>query len=127
MATAAVLFGVIVASIGLLWFLATRRDRRLLRYLERPSPGPVQGRMRVPAGDARANELANELLAIGRRGGFLTMQGKDARTRAIGAELDRMGGMQMMLDVHDVVAAEIGRLPARELEAAWDGIGDWMG
>lgn len=38
-----------------------------------------------------------------------------------------MNGMQKMLDVHSVVAAERGRMRARELEAAWHGIGPWLG
>jgi hypothetical protein len=77
--------------------------------------------------DTRTNQLLDELGAIASSQGFLTTKGKDPRTRAIGAELDRMNGMQKMLDVHKVVAAEHGRIHARSLEAAWDGIGSWRG
>ncbi|MFF7211909.1 hypothetical protein ACFZAU_15470 [Streptomyces sp. NPDC008238] len=70
----------------------------------------------------------DELCAIGLFHGFLTLEGeKDPRTREIGAELDGMGGKQEMLDAHHLVRARLGRVHARELEAAWDGIGSWLG
>ncbi len=131
--------GLAVALVGLAGFFAGRRDRRgrpspgqpcdhvPLRLREAARPRPVGGPGTVRQGDARTNQLANELLVIGRRRGFLTMQGKDPRTRGIGTELDRIGGMRRMLDVHDVVGDKLGRLSARELEVAWDGIGSWQG
>ncbi|MDX2644863.1 hypothetical protein PV341_15060 [Streptomyces sp. PA03-1a] len=76
--------------------------------------------------DDRTGQLLDELCAIGRGQGFLTLRGKDRRTREIGAELDEMGGKQEMLDAHSVVRARLGPLCARELEAAWDGVGSWL-
>lgn len=79
------------------------------------------------AEDDRRGQLLEELCAIGGSRGFLTMQGKDRRTREIGAELERMGGKQEMLDAHSVVRSWLGPVRARELEVAWDGIGSWLG
>lgn len=88
-----------------------------------PMPPPPAG---GPA-DARTYELLEELQAIGRAQGYLSLQGKDPRTREIGAELHGMNGKQKMLDAHAVVLTQLGQLRARELEAAWDGIGSWRG
>ena len=77
--------------------------------------------------DTRTDQLLDELAVIARTRGFLSMKGRDSRTREIGAELHRMNGMQKMRDVHRAVAAELGGVRARELEVAWDGIGDWQG
>ena len=49
--------------------------------------------------------------------------------RAVGRELNRNGGMRAMLEVHQRVM-ELGlnnRNAAREIERAWDGIGQWLG
>ncbi|WP_407562442.1 hypothetical protein [Streptomyces sp. 184] len=78
--------------------------------------------------DDRTLELVAELRAIGRGRGFLSVHGgKDGRTREIGAELHEKGGKQKMLHAHAAVRAELGPVHARELEAAWDGVGDWWG
>lgn len=92
-------------------------------------PPPARAGRRADAvdEDTRTDQLLDELAEIGRTRGFLHAAGKDTRTREIGAELNRMNGKQKMLDAHAVVAAELGRLHARELEAAWDGVGDWRG
>lgn len=75
----------------------------------------------------RSDELRNELVVIGSTRGFLSMQGKDPRTRQIGDELDRIGGMTEMRRVHAMVVDQLGRHYSRELEVAWDGIGKWLG
>lgn len=78
--------------------------------------------------DASLDELLPELVAIGAKEGFLSAGAKrNARARAIGAELDRQGGMYLMRRAHAAVSASLGRIAARELEAAWDGVGDWLG
>jgi hypothetical protein len=41
---------------------------------------------------------------------------------AIGEELDRIGGFDLM----QAVASEIPYIDHRELEYAWDGIGEWL-
>jgi hypothetical protein len=74
----------------------------------------------------RRSALVKELIAIGRARGFLSADGKDdVRTREIGAEIDKMGGMESMRQAHAEVAAALGPIRARELEAAWGGIGHW--
>lgn len=76
--------------------------------------------------DTTTSQLLDELAAIARSRGFFGPTGeKDPRVREIGAELDQMNGKQKMLDVHAVVTAELGRVHARELELAWNGIGEW--
>lgn len=84
---------------------------------------------------APLDDLLAELVAIGRSAGYLRHQGDltdfedgcNVRAWDIGAELERRGGRRLMLCGHDLVAAELGRLPARHLESSWDGIGDWLG
>lgn len=49
------------------------------------------------------------------------------RAREIGEDLNRAGGLQLMLKAHGIVRAELGNVAARELESAWDGIGEWGG
>lgn len=154
MASTGMVVIVIVVLIALACVVSTVRNRRWRRAREQSYPDHVRRRIQAseqgkfpvdgsrpgmdpsrPASravasgslDARTGQLLSELCAIGLRRGFLTMQGKDSRTREIGAELDRMGGMRKMLEVHSLVQAEIGRLHARHLEAAWDGIGSWQG
>ncbi|WP_309505444.1 hypothetical protein [Streptomyces phytophilus] len=76
---------------------------------------------------ARTGRLLDELFTIGVSRGFLPGGEVDPRTREIGAELDRMGGLRGMLRAHEVVRAELDRSHARHLEFAWDGIGAWLG
>lgn len=49
------------------------------------------------------------------------------RARQIGEELNETGGIKLMLAAHEVVGSQLGSGAARELEAAWDGIGEWAG
>lgn len=79
------------------------------------------------------DRLIAELIAIGRRDGFLSMQpgGKfnqecrHIRAREIGERLNTVGGMSLMQTAGYRVADALGPIPARELEAAWVGIGTW--
>lgn len=87
-------------------------------------------RIRPMHANKSREDLVEELLAIGRtEGKLLDSKGSELRGRiqSIGAALEAMGGHSLMLDVHDRVAAELGRVRARELEGAWDGVGRWLG
>jgi hypothetical protein len=46
------------------------------------------------------------------------------RTRAIGTELNKLGGMQLMLSAHAQIRSK-HRTSSRHLESAWHGIGAW--
>lgn len=94
------------------------RERGLL---PRPHAEAARGKK------ARTGQLLDELFAIGVSRGFVPGGEVDARTREIGAELDRMGGLRSMLGAHEVVGAELDRTHARHLEFAWDRIGRWLG
>jgi hypothetical protein len=80
-----------------------------------------------------AHRLIRELIEVGTRvpgdtetaSRFLTKGRK--RTVQIGEDLNRLGGMTLMLEAHGQVQNHLGHIPARELEVAWDGIGDWLG
>ena len=76
--------------------------------------------------------LIQELVRIGRKGApdhdsssnFLsTARG---RAREIGQQLDQLAGREMMAAAHEVVRFDLGGVAARELELAWDGIGQWI-
>lgn len=49
------------------------------------------------------------------------------RAREIGNSLYEAGGNELMLIAHSKVGGVMGGVAARELEVAWDGIGEWMG
>jgi hypothetical protein len=75
-------------------------------------------------------DLINELIAIGRvEGALLAPRGSDPRGRiqSIGSALNDVGGMELMLQAHAAVRQSLGPVRARELEAAWDGVGTWLG
>lgn len=72
--------------------------------------------------------MTRELVEIGTGRGFMTVEKDDERTREIGHRLDRLGGMELMQRVHANVSQQLPyRARSRELERAWDGIGDWRG
>lgn len=48
------------------------------------------------------------------------------RLYAIGTRLDSRAGHEIMQAAHMEVQAQLGRLCARELEAAWGGVGEWQ-
>ncbi|WP_329387610.1 hypothetical protein [Streptomyces sp. NBC_01716] len=107
------------------------RDRRLRKgieqhFAERFGPPPVPGAGGPLDLSVPADRLTHELAETGRGRGFLSGKGRP-RTREIGAELELINGKQQMLEAHEYVRAELGVSAARELEAAWDGIGTWRG
>jgi hypothetical protein len=74
--------------------------------------------------------LTKELLTIGMvEEGLLPPKGSELRGRiqSIGVSLSARGGKELMLEVHAVVRENLGGARARELESAWDGVGDWEG
>jgi hypothetical protein len=74
--------------------------------------------------------LTKELLTIGTvEEGLLPPRGSELRGRikSIGVSLNALGGKELMLKVHAVVRENLGSARARELERAWDGVGDWEG
>jgi hypothetical protein len=48
------------------------------------------------------------------------------RARQIGSQLHELGGKGYMLAAHQPIRQALGPVGARELEMAWDGIGNWM-
>jgi hypothetical protein len=71
--------------------------------------------------------MTEELVAIGRGRGFIPGGESDKRTRQIGAKLHKAGGMDLVQQVHAAVADRVGKRSAsRELDVAWDRIGDWL-
>ena len=76
--------------------------------------------------------LIEELIRVGQKAPdgrststFLNI-GK-ARAREIGERLNQIDGNELMLAVHSRVSQSLGGSSGRELEVAWDGIGEWMG
>ena len=71
-------------------------------------------------------ESVKNLLTLYQRApeGFLKSQAREVRT--IGEDLNRAGGMDLMLKAHEMFAARNPQM-ARNLEIVWDGIGNWMG
>jgi len=72
----------------------------------------------------KSNLLLEELISIGINECYLPR--REGRTTEIGKELNRIGGMELMLWAHERVAVELGNVVARELESAWGGIGSWQ-
>jgi len=78
--------------------------------------------------------LFSELLRIGSAEQFLKYdssgkyddRGNHLRTYAIGQELNRLGGMKLMLAGFYRVRVSLPAVRAAELERTWDGIGDWQ-
>jgi hypothetical protein len=95
------------------------RERRWLRKLRKAAAEREAMRVarRVPLEDL--DPLVRKLVDIGSQRSFLQAR---KRVRAIGAKLYREGGQEAMVDAYELVDAWI---PAAELSAAWDGLGDW--
>jgi ankyrin repeat protein len=92
----------------------TDKIRSLAEQLERAVP-------RELGSDERA--LIDRLIAA--YPGYLPR--REGAVRQIGRALDERGGIALMLEAHRVVSERLGGTAARELEVAWDGIGEWMG
>lgn len=74
-------------------------------------------------------DSARELTKIADQEGTLVPpRGTEARDRimAIGNALNTQGGHDLILEAHAEVAAAVSSVLARELEVAWDGIGEWQ-
>lgn len=56
--------------------------------------------------------------------GFLTPEGEE-EARAIGRKIFDLGGHESMVYVCERIRDELGAVPYRELEVAWNGIGRW--
>jgi hypothetical protein len=74
--------------------------------------------------------LVGELVAIGRSPGYFERDQsdelqRDQRVVEIGRRLEGKGGWRLMHAAAERVREELGDVPARELEFAWDGIGLW--
>lgn len=81
---------------------------------------------------ADIKSLINELVEVGRKyppdrqsaSRYLNTARSSARD--IGQSLYEKGGNELMLMAHAKVRAALGGVAARELEAAWGGIGEWL-
>ena len=87
--------------------------------------------MEMILGSNHVKPFIAELIKLGRGGsnsmGFGYLGDKKLRTREIGDSLNNEGGKQLMLLGLSKVRNEYGNIAARELEMAWDGIGEWWG
>jgi hypothetical protein len=79
------------------------------------------------------DKFVTELIEIGKNSNFISFSG-DAfdengyhiRTREIGKELYKIGGMPLMQAVFYRVLKHLGPCAGRALEFAWSYIGDWL-
>lgn len=80
-----------------------------------------------------ADKLVAELIVIGRSKDFISSKGsrneydsnsRHIRTRQIGQELEKLGGMDMMQVAYYRVIHAIGA--RRDFDYAWNGVGGWM-
>ena len=78
-------------------------------------------------------QLINELVEVGRKyppdgqSASRYLNAARSRAREIGQSLYEKGDNALMLFAHANVCATLGGVAARELEVAWNGIGEWMG
>jgi hypothetical protein len=75
----------------------------------------------------RRRALVEELLAISKRHHFRSDGPEGERTKSIGRELNRRGGIWLMRKVYWEIFERVSQSAARDLEHAWDGIGRWPG
>jgi hypothetical protein len=82
---------------------------------------------------AKVKKLVDELIEAGRKyppdgqsSSHYLNTGR-SRAREIGILLEKEGGNNLMLIAHAKVSSILGGTAARELEVAWDGVGEWMG
>lgn len=98
-----------------------------------PAPAPVAAAPPPPApATDEVRGLVEELVRIGRkspdgRSSSCFLGTARGRAREIGEKLDGLGGLDLMLAAHAEVARALRGASGRELEAAWDGIGEWQG
>jgi parallel beta-helix repeat protein len=102
---------------------AAAKQNRVIRI---PSDtGFVEGEPVQPR-TPEVESLIDELVDIGNGRGFMTVKSNDKRTREIGERLNKIGGKRLMQQVHWEVSGQVRR-SSRELDVAWDRIGDWLG
>lgn len=84
--------------------------------------------------DVSARTLIAELVSIGQKdasdgpgSSSRFLRQAKLRARAIGEQLNALGGNDYMLAGHEQVRQTLGAVAARELEVAWNGIGEWLG
>jgi hypothetical protein len=78
-------------------------------------------------------KLIEELNSIGKQEGYLSVKEhpkfdatyKNIRAREIGEILDSIGSKELMQKACIAISNTLGPVQARELEAAWRGIGSW--
>jgi len=79
------------------------------------------------------SKLVPELVRVGRKqipdsasaSFYLRIAYKPARM--IGEQLNHLGGLNLMKSAHREVTNVLGPIAARELDMAWNGIGQWLG
>jgi HEAT repeat protein len=94
----------------------------------------ISAEVRAAAVKRLTDQLHFELVLIGRGEGFLSMQPqpgfnedcRNIRARAIGEQLNEVGGRPLMQQACTLVGLTLGPVRARELEAAWVAIGSWF-
>jgi hypothetical protein len=69
------------------------------------------------------DRLVGKLIEVRRRGGYVS--GSYARARQIGETVHARGGTNLMVAANYRVRIALGGGAARELESAWDNIGEW--
>jgi len=82
--------------------------------------------------DQASAVLIKELIAVGRStrpgsGSTLYLSSSKARAREIGTMLNERAGLDLMLRAHQDAQRALGGASGRELEVAWNGIGEWLG
>ncbi|KAF9287625.1 hypothetical protein BGZ68_001546 [Mortierella alpina] len=112
--------------------IARRQDGRLVLYghsaLYRAKR--ALDRAKNPPASLSTADLIAELIDVGLAEGAL-LGPKDSeiwgRVQSIGSALNDAGGMELMRQAHKTVRDRLGATRARELEVAWDGVGNWLG
>ena len=82
---------------------------------------------------ADSDDLIQELVEIGKvapggppNGGSHFLKQANGRAREIGQTLSELGGLDLMLAARGAIQSRLGRSAAQELEAAWNGVGNWQ-
>jgi hypothetical protein len=80
-----------------------------------------------------SDDLIHELVEIGKvspgtapNGGSHFLKQANGRAREIGQSLSELGGLDLMVAARGAIQSWLGRSAARELEAAWTGVGEWQ-
>ncbi|KFY37272.1 hypothetical protein V494_04853 [Pseudogymnoascus sp. VKM F-4513 (FW-928)] len=109
--------------------IVKRQDGRLVLYGHAALYRAKRALERAKNPPVTQKDFTTELVDIGSEGGLLRPTGSELceRVRAIGEALDDAGGMDLMRQVHGTVRERLGAACARELEVAWDDVGEWLG